>query len=261
MGHLVQNILIMFSLMLSWGVSSAELEKSGKAIFEFRQYQNDNNTASLDQNIGGGLQFNSSYGGGQLGLFLQGDIKDENRNLLLVEEGNYSFFLDEEENTKVLLGYTIYNWSIMEAFHLVNNINSISYVSHTENLKKKGELVFELEKTFDSGSLALYFFPKFERPILPGKKSRLGLEVDFASPVIVQNREIEEESRPIPQFGARATWEGAVSFSLYALYHIDRHAPLYGTHKYRAINPIDYMDAPRPDLDIDIDGIIIDPPP
>ena len=252
---LIQSILLVFTLILS-SKMSAKLEYSGETAFEFKQYKNDNNPETIDQNVSGAIQLNSSYDKGKygrwyLGLFLQGDSKDKNRNTLTVEEANYSLFLNEQEDTKILLGYNVYSWSIMEAFHLVDNINSIHYTSHSENLKKRGELALELERTFNSGSLSFYFFPKFETPVLPGKESRVGLNVDFASPVIIHNQKIKEDGI-LPQFGMRLTREKNISFSLYSFYHIDRHAPLYGTHKYQVVNPDDDEDEDLDDIPIDL---------
>ena len=255
MPYLIQSILLVFTLLLS-SEMSAKLEYSGVTAFEFKQYKNNNDPETIDQNVGGAIQLNSSYDKGKygrwyLGLFLQGDTKDENRNTLTIEEANYSLFLNEQENTRILLGYNVYSWSIMEAFHLVDNINSLHYTSHSENLKKRGELVLELERTFNLGSLSFYFFPKFETPVLPGKESRVGLMVDFASPVIIHDRKIKEDGI-LPQFGMRLTWEENISFSLYSFYHIDRHAPLYGTHKYEEVkvNPDD-EDEDLPEIPID----------
>ena len=190
-------------------------------------------------------------GTGQLAFFLRRDYKDRHRNAVIIEEGNFFIFADHEERIKILLGYQTYHWSIMEAFHLVNNINSVDYTSHSKNLKKRGELGLELEKSFDSGSIALYFFPRFERPILSAKRSRRGPEVDFAPPLIINRQEIKQ-GRSIPQFGARVTWEGeGFSFSLYSLYHIDRNAPIYGTHQYRVVRTDDDVDQDIPPPDDD----------
>ena len=248
--------LILAAILLVDLKVHAELNVQGEVSVDFKQFQHnskksdDDDIDTVDQNLAASLQFNSLYERKsdyfKLSFYSMKDFKEKDRNLIRIEQGHYSSFLDNKESLKVLLGYNIYKWSIMEAFKLANIVNSPDYTSFAKDLKYRGELVLELEKNFDFGDITFYFFPRFESPFYLGKMSRVGPEVSFENHFFVSDQKFNElpsgrgRGMVVPQFGF--LYKGQVkevSLTLFSLYHIDRKSPIHGTHQYKRVSTID----------------------
>ncbi|MDC1175495.1 hypothetical protein OAT67_08855 [Bacteriovoracaceae bacterium] len=226
---------LFITLLISRFVS-AEVTGQGEVAFESRFFDNDGSDRTQDIGYGMFSRVEASYKEGvsnhSLRAFARVDKKDNGRDLFVVEDLNASWYLGENEQYSVLFGYKLFNWTATEAFHPADVINSRNLDSDLERLEKKGELTAEFDFLLDDGTISFYYFPRFEEPIYPSSKSRLGASIVPDDPEVIDSGNIEG-SNWIPQFGVRLaqTHEGT-DFSLHALYHVDRNKPLIGTKDY-----------------------------
>lgn len=213
-----------------------EVTGQGEIAFESRMFKDDNNEANEDVGYGLFSRVETSYKEGiqnhSFRAFSRVDHKDKGRDLFIIEDLYAGFYLGENEEYSVSLGYKLFNWTATEAFHPADVINSRNLDSDLERLEKKGELTAQLDFLLDDGTISFYYFPKFEAPIFPSAKSRLGLGVVPDEAEVISDG-VVRTSDWVPQFGARLsqTYEG-LDFSLHALYHVDRNRPLIGTKDY-----------------------------
>lgn len=232
----VLAILFVFSINLQ-----AEFKGQGEVSLELRQFEDDSVPNTIDKGMSVFTRVETYYEDqGSIANFRfmsRTDREDKNRNFVIFEEVNLGTYLDEEETLKVLAGYKIFNWTALEAFHPVDVINSRNYDSDLEKTEKKGELTLEVQKLLDSGEISFYFFPRFEKPIFPNSRSRLGAGVNINDPVLFVNGQRKEAW--VPQFGTRLsmTLDG-MDLSAHALYHVDRAQPLIGTDEYTKIGSL-----------------------
>lgn len=235
---MMKKILILLFIPL-FGLTAGESSWSGQGEigFEYRRFESDANSQNADTGVAVLSRVESSFETDVYKHVFRGfgrvDQKDNDRSLVVIEDGYLSMFLGADQSWKVLAGYKIFNWSATEAFHPADQINSRNYDSNVESLEKKGELTIELEKTLEEGSFALYFFPRFEEPVFPGSRSRLGLGVDLQRVLWIDRGDATSDQNFGLQFGARfSTAIGDADLSFHFLHHMDRSFPVIGTHRY-----------------------------
>lgn len=162
-------------------VAYAEWERSGDFTLETRQFADDNeddtyeNQRAIEVHYRGKGQFGKnfftlSYGG-------RYDDQDRGRNLLWPED----IYLNRQmsDNVNFVVGYQIFNYSYMEAFHPLDVVNAVILDVSLVNVDKMGEFVIGTEIYAWDGNLRLYLMPRPTRPVLPGRDSRLNLDIDF----------------------------------------------------------------------------------
>ncbi|MCY4642991.1 MAG: hypothetical protein OXB88_00070 [Bacteriovoracales bacterium] len=235
--------ICVLALLPAWPLF-AETGIQGKVTLENERYRDDGEdyAHTIDQNVGV-LTKIDAYAKtdktlSHLGFAWRENDRDKAGNMLIFQDSYFSMFMDEQKSWKVLAGYKLYNWSVLEAFHPTARLHSSNYSSFPEEWEKLPEAVVELEKFFDFGTLSFYFFPRFQEPIFPDGNSRKAL-IDNGSRIkmsksskIVGGEVLSTDS--IPQFGFRGTWSGdGFDTALHVLRHVDRKAFLSGTHEYR----------------------------
>lgn len=209
----------------------------GEIGFEYRRFESDTSDLNADTGVAILSRVESAF---ETDIYKhvfralgRVDQKDNDRSQVIIEDGYFSMLLDEEQSWKVLAGYKLFNWTATEAFHPADQINSRNYDSDVESLEKKGEVVIEIEKSLEEGSFALYFFPKFEAPIFPGDRSRLGFGADLQRVVWVDGGDATTNQTWGVQFGGRFSFTLLdADLSFHFLHHMDRSFPVIGTHKY-----------------------------
>lgn len=212
----------------------------GEVGFEYRRFESDSDIQNADTGVAILSRVQSSFETDiyrhVFRAFGRVDQKDNDRSNVIVEDGYFSMLFGEGSNWKVLAGYKLFNWTATEAFHPADQINSRNYDSNFESLEKKGEVTIELERTLESGSFALYFFPKFEDPIFPGNRSRLGFGADLERVVWVDGGDATTNQNWGVQFGGRLSFTLLeADFSFHFLHHLDRSFPVIGTHRYTLV--------------------------
>jgi hypothetical protein len=214
-----------------------DLSSNGEVSLEFRKFYNDDNNQTEDMGLAMLGRLEIRYESEPFLHVFRGfgrvDQKDKDRDVMILED----FYLSTKPtfmgNVKFLAGYKIFNWTATEAFHPADIINSRNYDSDLENLEKQGELVVETEIPLFSGNLSLFYLPKFESPIYPGSRSRLGAGVDINKPMLIIGDKLEKDSAFVGQYGARLFQVlGSADLGLHYVKHVDRNYPIVGTHQY-----------------------------
>lgn len=220
----------LLSLIYLINISFAS-EFKGELAFEFRQFKEDHNSDSVDQgqSIFGRAQNKYEIGSSEVNMraFFRNDFADSDRRFVAIEDLHYVKNFGEEEDKYVLVGYKLFNWTSMEAFHPGDIINSRNFDSDVENFEKLGELTLSYKQEFEDTTLSFFYFPRFESPIFPGDKSRLGLGVDPEEAELYINGVISKGKR-VEQGGMRFTNTiENTDYSLFVIKHVDRENPLF----------------------------------
>ena len=227
------TILAFFSiLIIICPFAHAEFKEQGELSFQTRAFRDDNKDTTEDRAVGMFGRVDLTYAGTNVDKFtFRGygvmDKKDSDRNFLIIEDCNVSWYLGEEEDKKFSLGYQLFNWTATEVFHPVDVINSRNLDSNMESPEKKGELAVEFTHEIGEGQLSFYFFPKAEKPHYPGTKSRLGAGIALEKPVWVKNHDHRSTNGMTPQGAIRFTQTvDNADFSFHILHHLDRNLPI-----------------------------------
>lgn len=231
---------LLLILCLSFNLSAQEESSwagQGEVGFEYRRFESDDNIQNADTGVAILSRVESAFETDMFKhvfrAFGRVDQKDSDRSLVVIEDGYFSVLLGEQQSWKILAGYKLFNWTATEAFHPADQINSRNYDSNVESLEKKGEVTIEIEKSLENGSFALYFFPKFEAPVFPGDRSRLGFGADLERVVWIDSGDATSNQNWGVQFGGRfSTTILDMDLSLHFLHHMDRSFPVVGTHRY-----------------------------
>ena len=243
--RLISLPLFILSYSLGYCTSLKAFEVSGKVVIEREHYQDDGEhyQHTIDDAHSLFVRSDAKYTMGDLafkaGFILRENQRDKSRDMFLPQDIYLSAFFGRDSTWKILLGYKLFNWSVLEVFHPTSGVNTPNYGSPPENWEKTGEPVLELEKSFDFGSINLYYFPRFEKAVFPDSNSRMALLKD-GSKITIDNSSIKivdgklERGNKIPQYGAKINWSAeGMDLSAYFLRHIDRRIPLFGTHEYK----------------------------
>lgn len=214
----------------------AEYSSMGEIALEYRQFKDDDSSATEDRGIAVFSRLESRFDGESYSHLLRGfarvDSEESSRDLIWIEDAFASYFLDFDKEWRVGGGYKIYNWTALEAFRPADTLNSRNYDAPLEKPEKRGELALEFEMPYYEGSFTLYYFPRAENPHYPGAASRLGLGFVPATPVWVDGVEAEDKQWR-QQFGARLTqFIFGADISIHAIRHYDRQFPIVGTSNY-----------------------------
>ena len=233
------TLLPTFSLLAEMGVQ-------GKITLENERYRDDGeeyaHTIDRDRGVFAKIDahIKTDRTLSQLGLAWRENHRDHSRDMLIFQDAYFSLSIGEQRNWRILAGYKLYNWSVLESFHPVDRLHTANYGSSPEEWEKLPEAVIELERYFDSGTLSFYFFPRFQEPIFPDGKSRKvlidnGSRIKMAKPSKIIDGKVVA-SNNIPQFGVRGTWSGdSFDMGLHLLRHLDRKTFISGTHEYKTI--------------------------
>lgn len=173
--------LLIFVLLIFLSTALGAWERTGHLTLEARQFEDDGhsdtfeNQRAIEAHYSGKGDFGDKFF--ILSFAARYDDQDKDRNLLWPED----IYLTTPmfEASTFIVGYQIFNFSYMEAFHPLDVINARILDVSIVNADKMGELVMGFETELGQGNFRFYLMPYPTRPIIPGKSSRLRLNADF----------------------------------------------------------------------------------
>jgi hypothetical protein len=225
----------LFSSLSLFAEEESQLRSTGEVALELRKFKDESNSASQDQGMALFSRLEMSYEGDTWKTLARGfariDQYDRDRNITAVEEAFAEKIFSFMEGT-AYAGFRLFSWSAMEAFTAGDIVNSKNFDSDLERLEKKGELTVALEGKIWEGRLGLYLWPRFERPMYPGDRSRLGVGLDLDKPHYLEDGQVYRDPWAL-QYGGR--YEATLDdwdFSLFTVYHLDRRFPTVGNSEF-----------------------------
>ncbi|OIQ16715.1 MAG: hypothetical protein BM556_13710 [Bacteriovorax sp. MedPE-SWde] len=227
---------ILSILICSLLISNVFADGRGEISFSYHRYTkkqtnqiNDLMFSSFEVEDSGEL-----WGGEfKLGIVGKANSKDRENSYLNVNDLYYSFtgpFL-----SRIDVGYKIYNWSKMEAFHPTDVINARLLDSDIENFDKKGEFSIVFDNEMEFGNLKIYAFPFYEESFFPSADSRIS---DGVKPSRVKRvtKDGISDSQTTWQYGISLEKQiGELDFLLFGLKHIDRNRPIVGYNSFTSV--------------------------
>lgn len=234
------SLLTLSLLSILVGSAHAEWEGQGEVSFEYRQFESDTNSNTVESVPSLFSRVEAKNDGEIMDMAFRGygrvSEQEPSRNILRAEDAYVRFPVGPEGDWSFFAGYKTYNWTATEAFHPADAVNSRNLDSEFENFEKMGELSIEVEIPVLRGYFSLFYWPRFEAPHYPGVKSRLGSGFDFDHPRVLVGEDYQNDSVWRHQYGARFSnvW-GDADFSVHVLKHIDRNYPLIGDVNYTTI--------------------------
>lgn len=222
--------------------SYAQWMHQGQVSFESRHFKDDHQNQTQDDAYSVFSRVDSQYNDSKYRLSLRAmarvDQKNPSRNIIAPEDVGGGITLNQESSWQLMAGYKLFYWTVLEAFHPADVINSRNFDSDIENLEKMGELFLGSERSVGDGQIGLYFFPRYQRPRLPGSENRLGLGTNLARPRWVDGQGQDG-------VGDEWGWQGALKWShtlgpsdwlMFVAYHMDRSTPIIGTKNFAKSN-------------------------
>ena len=138
----------------SFAFEKENLEYQGEVGSRYRAFQADDNKDNKDYQFSLETRFQSKYVDENniyhFGFFSRIDQNDSTRNIINFDEIYYSRAgIGSEESITFTIGNKIFNWSMMEIFHPVDNINSRNFDSNGDLIERLGQPSLILKKEFE----------------------------------------------------------------------------------------------------------------
>jgi hypothetical protein len=235
--HFPLSLLLLIPT-ITW---ASTFSSKGEIELGFRQLQSDHNKETLDHNFSVKstleLDHENNFFKSHFRGFSRVDAKNKERNIFNLEELYIQKEIASEEiEYSLTAGNQLFSWSIQEIFHPVDTLHSRNYNSRISSLDKFGETAITIDAYVNEFELKLLFFPLFKSPQYPDSRSRPGLGISIADPVIVKSSVSKDANELLPQFGLKLSNSFQNSeLSLFSLYHIDRDSPVIGTRNFQNI--------------------------
>lgn len=175
------------------------------------------------------------------------DSKDTERSYLSAQDLNVSYRFGARDSFSIIFGYQVFNWSVLDVFYPADIINSRNFDAPPDRLEKKGELALEVSSDFLTGSVSLYYFPRFQAAKLPSSDSRLAppVSVDLGMAKVIDQQRVSD-TRSFDQYGIRLyQYLYNIDLSFHYLSLIDRQNPLFAYTDYQD-NPFHSLDPRLP---------------
>ncbi|MCJ8346744.1 hypothetical protein MJH12_14470 [bacterium] len=173
--------LLILSLLTSSNFAF-EYRFEGESTLEARVFKKDRLSSTKDHSIANktSLKWRAKQDNysAEIRGFVRRDFSQKSRDVSILEEFSMSY---EGNSYEISLGSKMFNWSALEAFHPVDNINARNYDSNVESPEKIGQNVVQYSKLIGESIVwDFYYMPDFRHPKLTGKDSRLSFSgVDF----------------------------------------------------------------------------------
>ncbi len=144
-------------------------------------------------------------------------------------------------NWQVSAGYHMFMWSRLEAYHVVDVINSRINDGNIERFEKLGEASIVASHYTSIGTMKFIYMPYFKEGFYPNKKMRIFDGLTPASQNVVVGNEIKtvDEEDQYNQWAIYYAHQfGDLDLTVFAMDHIDRTRPIVGFHNLstRALN-------------------------
>lgn len=149
------------------------IETTGSISLLNRQFEADANPTTTDQHgeVNLELQVSSKINAINFKLepFIRVDYYDSSRNFLNPQD-SYISYSDNQSSWK--LGYSNYNWSVLETFHTLNIVNAQNFDSASDNLEYISDPALTYNYITDASEITLSIFLDMPNPKLPGQTNR-----------------------------------------------------------------------------------------
>jgi len=155
--------------------ASADSLSRGSVALEGRAFEPDDEEETEDFGVGLTTRLEINYDvGSRFNAVASGlarlDALDETRNIATPEDLYGGLTAGP---ITLRLGFQVLNWTVTEAFHPADIINSRNNDSDAENPEKIGEPMLEFRLRLFNGYIDTFFMPARLPPKLPGDRSRL----------------------------------------------------------------------------------------
>lgn len=175
-------ILIIFTLNGHASVLD-DIEYQGQIGGSFRQFDSDHKKDTYDYQLNLETRFmsdleidNSRF---HLGFFTRTDTQDSTRAIFNFDESYYQYNIN---SWTFNIGHNIFNWSVMEFFHPVDNINSRNFDANGDLVERLGQPSFFVKKEFETSYIQFIFFLDYVNSIMPSESNRNGPQVELQRP-------------------------------------------------------------------------------
>lgn len=200
----MKNLLVL--LILITPVFSFQYRFEGETSIEARIFKKDRLASTKDHSFANKTAIkwrgkHENYSA-EIRGFARRDFSQKSRDVSILEEFSLSY---EENSYEIKIGSKMFNWSALEAFHPVDNVNSRNYDSNVESPEKIGQNVIQYKKLIGESIVwDFYYMPDFRHSKLTGKDSRLGFgSFDFNNYKLYQGNNQSTNSSSRDQFGVR----------------------------------------------------------
>lgn len=185
----MNKILLLFLIAPSicLAFNSENLEFQGEIGSRYRHFQNDNNKETKDYQLSLETKFQGDYTDGDniyhFGFFSRVDANDSTRNIINFDEVYYSRTgIGSSDSITFTIGNQIFNWSMMEVFHPVDNINSRNFDSNGDLIERLGQPSLILKKEFETSYIEMIVLIDTVDSIMPSKSNRNGAQLNINQP-------------------------------------------------------------------------------
>lgn len=176
-------ILFFYFPITTWASFSDDLSYQGEIGTSFRQFSADESKENFDYQLNLNTRFSSDYEKDNhryhFGFFSRIDSQDSSRNIINFDEAYYSFNLN---SWTFNIGSNIFNWSVMEFFHPVDNINSKNFDANGDLIERLGQPSLFIKKEFETSYLQFIVLLDYVNSLMPNKHNRNGPQVELQSP-------------------------------------------------------------------------------
>ena len=214
------------STALTGVTSQGELGVSGRAFLPDHNDDSEDWGLTVNSRLRADLKYKPCRA--RVRIFGRVDSQDSERSFLTLEE---AWFQIGNRTMTLRAGFDMVNWTVTEAFHPADIVNSRNLDSDLQNHEKLGEPSIRLRWRYGEGAWVGYFMPTFIKPNFPSPRSRLNFfsQTDGATYQIARVHEkgtihSDDDAYPwIPQGAIR--WNHAfedLDLSFHVVHHLDR---------------------------------------
>jgi len=169
------------------------------------------------------------------GFFNRYDPDDDSRNIFDFDE---AYVKTTFGNWSMSAGNHIFNWSVLEIFHPVDNINAKNLEANGELTERLGQRSIIISKEFEASLLEFIVLLETKHSIFPGQHNRSGPQYALGSPKFVTGDYELEESPDMAQGGIRYIHNfDTVDFDFHILRRFDNNNNIFSIPKPANTSP------------------------
>jgi hypothetical protein len=199
-GIVVVSALTSIIPLNTFAFNNENLEYQGEIAGKLKQFQDDSNDSSKDYQLNLETKLQTKYTDNnnyyQFGFFSRIDSNDSSRNIINFDEVYYTRSgMGTSEQTSISIGNRVFNWSMMEVFHPVDNINARNFDSNGDLTERLGQPSLVLKREYDSLYIELILLLDTVDSLMPSSSNRNGAQLSFNKPRYA-TADLEDTSNP-----------------------------------------------------------------
>lgn len=193
----------LFFLLFSF---NAYCEFDYRAEVEFRntKFEKDQNSKTNDDQNSFYTRFNTNFEKDfyriNIGGFARVDTLDDSRKITNLDEAYLKF---TKNNHSISFGNHVFNWSVLEFFHPIDNINSRNFDVNAERIERLGLPSILINEEFENSYLQLIYFLSTVNPIIPKESNRNGFGLNLENPIYINPSSDKIDTTNYSQYGIR----------------------------------------------------------